>query len=453
MGVAGGTGTGSAGAGSAGAHGDSRVWTVAAPITPQAEAGKDLSADVALNADGEGVVTWLRGAVVMARRYHAGTGTWDDEKIVGGKASPDGTDVGIDAAGNALIVWTDDSAPSNLSIWWSRSSADGATWSAPRRLTTTKFMTTPSLAVAANGMALVAWGENIGNMMTTRACDFRNGEWNTTINLPKAGTSEAGSDPRVAIDATGKGWLIWQQAGSADLDDWRQRIWVQRYDAGWQTNTVVMLDETDPDTSDGTVSPFVALNDAGVGAALWLERGASVPATDPRLWARRFDGTKWLRQELLAQGTLEFMPPGPQAAVGADGTIVAAWGQTLAMAYQATAARFTPGASGWDVSRSVETNNLALNANRDWVSPRLGVDGQGNGMMVWRQRLDGPIRVLPTTSRLVAGNPLWEPDNGVPLRDDHAASIATLGLGVSRNGTALAIWSYGKDTVWASVYR
>jgi len=268
-----------------------------------------------------------------------------------------------------------------------------------------------------------------------------------------AGTAETGSDPRVAIDATGKGLLIWQQPGTADLDDWHTRVWVQRYDAGWQPNTVVMLDDTDIDVSDGAASPSVALNDAGVGVALWLERGAVNPPTDARLWARRFDGTKWLPQEILARGTFEFTPPGPQGAVGADGTIVAAWGQFQATAYQATAARFAPGASGWEVSRSVETKNLAANTNRDWVSPLLGVDGQGNATMLWRQKVDAPSRVVPATSRLLTGRPVWDPDNGIPLRDDSAASVSTIGIGVARSGLALAVWSYGRDTIWASVYR
>lgn len=422
-------------------------------ITPQASAGKDLSADVAVNGAGEAVVTWLRGPVVMARRYHAATGTWEEEKTIGGKASPSGTDVGIDAAGNALVVWTDDSVSSSLSLWWSRSTADGSSWSAPRRLTATRFVTPPNLTVAANGTALVTWAETINDKATVRACDFRNGEWSTTINLPRAGTTDLPSDPRVAIDASGKGWLIWRQPRTADLDDWTNRIWVQRYDAGWQP-TVAMLDDTD--LTDGryeATAPAVALNEAGTGAAVWLERETTQAATNSRLWARRFDGTTWLPQEILSRGTFETTPPGPQVATGADGTIVAAWAQIQATTYQATAARFKAGATGWDVARSVETNNLAGNATHEWVGPQLGVDGEGNATMVWRKRADSPVRVVPTTSRLTADGLTWDPDHGIPLRDSGAATLSTVGIAVARTGTAVAVWSSGQDTLWASVYK
>jgi len=392
--------------------------------------------------------------VVMARRYHAGTGTWDEEKVVGGKASPSGTDVGIDAAGNALIVWTDDSASSNLSLWWSRSTADGSTWSAPRRLTATRFMTPPSLAVAANGVALVTWAENINDKATVRACDFRNGEWNTTVHLPKAATTEATSDPRVAIDGAGKGWLIWRQPRTADLDDWTNRIWVQRYDAGWQPSSLALLDDTDlTDLKYEATAPAVALNEAGAGVAVWVERETTQAGANSRLWARRFDGTAWLPQEILSRGTFETTPPGPQVAAGADGTLVAAWGQVQATAYQATAARFKAGATGWDVARSVETNNLASTTTHEWVAPILGVDGQGNATMVWRKRVDSPARVVPTTSRLAAGGVTWDPDHGIPLRDSGATTLSTVGVAVARTGTALAIWSSGQDAIWASVYK
>jgi hypothetical protein len=285
-----------------------------------------------------------------------------------------------------------------------------------------------------------------------RACDFRNGEWNATINLPKAGTSGDETAPRVALDASGKGFLTWSQYSA--VDQAVRRVYVQRYDSGWQT-PVTMLDDTDTtDLDKEAVVPSVALNAAGVGVALWVERTWGITPVDSRLWARRFDGTKWLPQEIVARGTFEFTPPGPQAAAGADGTLVGAWGQVQATAYQACAARFTPGASGWEVARSVETTNLAAaNPNRDWVTPRLGVDGKGNATMLWRKKVDAPPRVVPTTSRLVAGAPAWDPDNGVPLRDDGASSISTLGIAVAGNGTALAVWSYGKSTVWASVYK
>ena len=451
----GGNGTGGNGAGGSSADGGTdaglggstgRSWSVAEMVEND-RTDMDRFPAAAMNASGNGVVAWQRGSAIWARSYDGATRTWGTAVNVGPTANFGNLDVGIDRNGIATLVWAGVSGdPASQGIWASRSDSTRTTWSTPAHVSTAANAFLPTVAVGqgADGTVLMAWTENPGNnLFTTRSAAFTvaAGTWGA-VNTPMSGVDANDRNPRVAIDGTGKGFLIWE---SPPTTVGVPSIWVQTYNAGWSAASVTPLSMH---TTGDAYSSSIALNETGAGTAIWLHTGAS----SAELWARRYNAGAWGTQELLATGSFEFDPV-PEVAIDPNGTSVAVWSQALPTNYNARASRHVAGATTWEAPQSLETDNLVGNSTSQYVGPVVGMDSAGNAIAVWRKQL-ATGRTVVYSSRLVPGSTAWTPTNGMALHDDgmHAAFVTD--LAVSRDGTALATWYYGTEfDIWASIYR
>ncbi len=401
----------------------------------------------AMNASGNGLVAWQRGSALWARSYNGATRSWGTAVNVGPTANTGNLDVGIDRNGVATLVWAGISGDlASQGIWASRSDVTRTTWAAPIHITTAANAFLPTVAVGqgADATVLTAWTENPGgasnNLFTTRSAAFT-GSWGA-VNTPMAGVDSGDRNPRVAVDGTGKGFLIWEDppttGGVAS-------IWVQTYNAGWSAASVTPLSMH---TTGDAFSSSIALNETGAGTAIWLHTGAS----SEELWARRYSAGAWGAQELLATGSFEFDPV-PEVAIDPNGTSVAVWSQALPTNYNARAARHVVGAATWEAPQSLETDNLVGSSTSEYVGPVVGMDSAGNAIAVFRKQLASG-RTVVYSSRLVPGSTTWTPANGMALHDDGTHAAFVTNLAVSRDGTALATWYYGTEfDIWASIYR
>ena len=456
----GGKGTGGTGMGGNGTGGSSpdggtdaglggstgRTWSVAEMVEND-RTDFDRFPVAAMNASGNGVVAWQRGSALWARSYNGATRSWGTAVNVGPTANTGNLDVGIDRNGIATLVWAGVGGdPTSQGIWASRSDSTRTTWSAPAHITTVANAFLPTVAVGqgADGTVLTAWTENPGNnLFTTRSSAFTvaAGTWGA-VNTPMAGVDSGDRNPRVAVDGTGKGFLIWEDppttGGVAS-------IWVQTYNAGWSAASVAPLSMH---TTGDAYSSSIALNETGAGTAIWLHTGAS----STELWARRYNAGAWGTQELLATGSFEFDPV-PEVAIDPNGTSVAVWSQALPTNYNARASRHVAGAATWEAPQSLEIDNLVGNSTSEYVGPVVGMDGAGNAIAVFRKQL-ATGRTVVYSSRLVPGSTTWTPTNGMALHDDGTHAAFVTNLAVSRDGTALATWYYGTEfDIWASIYR
>jgi hypothetical protein len=440
----GGAATGGAGMGGAGTGGagGSRVRAWSTPeMVEDDRTDIDRFPKVAMNARGDAVVAWQRGAVMWARTYDGVAGVWRAASAI----TPSGVytgniDAGIDSAGNAMVVWAGD--PDD-GIWWSRST-NGTIWSPPARLSTNSSFL-PTLSVGPDGTALLAWTENPGNnMFTVVAADFRGSSWSSNIYRPKPGTDSGDRSPRVSVDGSGRGFLIWSQP---DITGAMDSIWVQRYSGGtWAAAPTTPL-AANP-TYD-YYAPSIALNTAGVGTAIWLQNAAS----GRELVARRWDGNAWRDPEQLATGSFIDSDPVPEVAVNDQGSSVAVWSQPLPNNSVVRARRHVAGSAAWDPVQSLESTSMVTLTTDDYEGPVVGMDGAGNAIALWRKRLAGGRNVV-NTSRLAAGATTWAPAEGMVLHDDGTLGAFVIGLGVSQNGSAMAVWYYGTNfDIWASIYR
>lgn len=431
-----------------GGSGPGRTWS-AAQALEEDHSEEDNHPSVALNATGDGVVAWQRGQALWVRRYDATQNSFGAASQVSTASRYDDLQVGIDAQGNAMLVWARDDTDDTRGIWWSRSTHGGGSWSTPKAIAFGNLYRS-RLAVSAVGMALAAWTERAADnvRVSVGSSDFRDGDWNPVVNVPRPGTGLGDRNPRVAVDGQGRGFLIWEQPAAVNENS---RVWSERYDGGWLPESVAPLDSY---LVDDSYTPALALNETGAGTAIWLQR------TDfaPQLWARRFDGRSWGEPEYLAGAPLIEWDPPPQVAVDPAGSSVALWSEVTSLEdipqyYHVHAVHHLAGDAHWQAPARLETHNLIGADLTEYTGSLVGLDGDGNALATWRKELPSS-RLTVVWSRLRADSAAWAPDDGAPLNDDPTRSALATDLAVSRNGTALAAWSYGPEfDIWVSAYR
>ena len=423
----------------------SRAWSMAEPVQNEA-ANDDGSPSVAMNAAGDGMIAFQRGGALWARPYEGVNQRWGAPVRVAPISRARDFQVGMDGQGNALIVWARDDTDADQGIWSSRTTDRGATWSAPRRISAGPH-TRPTLAVGPNEGALAAWTAHLSdNTNTVMTCDFRDGDWNTTLNMPLMGTDSGDRNPRVAVDGMGRGFVIW---GQPAVPNEVSSVWTERYDGGWQAPSVEPLESYDDDDAD---TPSVALNETGAGMAIWQQ----ITAAGPEIWARRFDGARWQNPVMVGMGFLVEWDPPPQVAIDPAGDAVAIWSQVLPnnhFVYDVFAARFVAGTAAWEAPQALETDNMIGSDLTQYAKPLVGMDRAGNALASWR-KVTASNRVLVHASQRALTAATWSPVNGTALYDDGVGSALSTDFAVSRDGTAIAAWTAGPAfDAWVSVYR
>ncbi|MES1207392.1 MAG: hypothetical protein ABUS79_15755 [Pseudomonadota bacterium] len=426
-----------------------RAWSDVETIA-RAPGEEDRYPAVVMNAGGDGLLSWLRGGALWARPYDGAHQRWGTAVMVAPVARAASPRVGIDGQGNSVLLWARDDTEEDQGIWSSRGTNHGSDWSSPVRLRAGKALG-PQLAVSAGGTALAAWTERSdGNVLTVASCDFRAGAWNPVVNIPRPGADSGDRNPRVAVDGGGGGFLIWEQP---DSPNGVSSVWTERYDGSWVFSSVAALETF---TGDDAYAPSLALNESGVGMAVWLQLGANGAAGGPQIWGRAYDSGAWKDAAVIGSSPLIEWDPPPDVAIDPAGSAVAIWSEVLPSNpefYNVRAARHRTDARTWGAPRFLETTNLISSDLTEYASPRVGIDGAGDTLAVWR-RVTAAAGVQVYTSRLSASATDWMPENGEALHHAATQSTLTLDLAVSRNGTALAAWYDGAAfELRTSIYR
>ncbi|MCP3144119.1 Ig-like domain-containing protein [Pyxidicoccus xibeiensis] len=165
-------------------------------------------------ADGTALLAWLRledgRQTLQGRRYVPGVG-WDlplaiDADLVGHSIDPQ---VRFDAAGNAVVVWSQFDGAHN-SILANHYTA-GAGWGQALVLEThdAGSARTPQLAVDARGHAVAVWEEEHGPLSRIAASRYVAGRgWSPATHLD-TGCGGSGTRPQVALSTGGHAMAVW----------------------------------------------------------------------------------------------------------------------------------------------------------------------------------------------------------------------------------------------------
>lgn len=399
----------------------------------------------------------LEAAPPDAGCVEAGAESWDTQA-----ARLDGTStdanrlarIGIDGAGNAVVVWEQQSlAASTWTVWASQYATNGA-WTAPRQIDGTgstgiPIEPGPALAVSANGTAVVVYqtGSPGGPMPTnvTYAVYSPASGWGAaTAFFPPTAPAQVGGNarPKVAIDSKGNAVAVWaQDMGDQTLNaDFGLEIYAARAAAGQPFGPAVLLSSYA--VSGFSWRPHVAIDEQGDAVAAWEADPSNSPI---RVMAARFDGASWGAATFIDSPiSTSNLGIEPRVVMDANRSALVVWaegqsGGTVA----AYSARYAAGS--WSSAVQLDANlNTSLNAS----GARVVLDAAGNATAVWQNITNDsshPNSIL--AARNVGGT--WTP--AAPLDTAKPGGNYRPELAVDDAGDVMVVWD-DQGNVWAAQY-
>jgi hypothetical protein len=422
---------------------DGRVGDLAHAMTVSGWSASDAALaadpDVAVAANGDGLVAWSEvvagHSVVRARFLAAGAGA-----AVALSASGDAglAKVAFDAAGDAIVVWTQFENGRN-DIWTCRFVAATRTWGAPLRLSAPNAVAdtnVPDLAVDGAGNALVVWHQGDGRANHFDVWSSRyvaaGDAWSAPALLSDGVMSAF--NPHVAVDAGGVGAAAWTQ-GQDDgtvVSNGPEDIWARRIDRNGIASTATRLNRVAGDI-DGVYGQIaLAIDGQGNGFALWVQGSGTLPLVIHA--ARLSASTGWQVDTVITSNPLD-SSYGPHLAFDAAGNAVAVWQQQTGVGAFGGFARFDIATGLWGASGAFGTDVAG-----DVYDPHVAVDGAGNATAVWYQLdVDGSESVQ--SSRSLAGA-AWSASSLLGAVPAGGFSYPVPKVAANVAGTTIALWGF-----------
>jgi hypothetical protein len=319
--------------------------------------------------------------------------------------------VGIDAAGNAVFLWTRFDG-TNWRLQARSRSAAGVLSAVQNVSPAGEDVFKAEIAVNASGDAVFTW-LRIDSQVWRLKIRARSAAGVLSPVQTVSPLGQPAEEPAVAIDSTGRALVVWR-----GHDGTFERIRARARSAAGVLSAIQTLSAP----GDHGWSPDVAIDSNGRAMVTWY----------------RFDGS-WYRVEARTRtaggslGPVETLSPEgagaqfPQVVIAPDRTAIFIWtrGDGTSIRVQAVARSATGELS--------DVRTLSP-AGQHAFRPKVAVDAAGNAVFVW-SRSDGTDLRIQTRARSAAGalSPVQTLSN--PGSDSHDADVA-----VDANGNAMFVW-------------
>lgn len=427
---------GSGGAGGAGAPPPpSTAWQV--PQFLEQTNAEARGVDVAINADGTGYSLWQQreGAnfVVYASRYR--DGLWAPaQRVSDVDADGDAFDVEVVVLpdGEALAAWQQVSA-GKLSVAFKRT-VNGV-WPTDGDALESDLDELNALEMVADGKgnAALVWSQTKGASTEIRGAVFYEIDFGVS-NPISTDTTQNAHSPDVAIDAEGRVLVVWVQLNATSGVE---TVRASAYTGGdWQPEV-----ELNPDETQGSSSPQVAVGVHGAALAVWVRGdGESIQGRRATQFAQGIWSTPLV---------LDSAGPGrmfsPQVALDAQGHTTVVWLQEDGLPGDSILSlRSGRGADTLTDFQVVETNDAA-----SAQLPEIGIDATGRVVAVWEQRQGVPMDMLANRLDPVTGQ--WGTPE--PIESDNLRSASTASLAVNAAGQVVVAWEQANGDVMANAFK
>jgi hypothetical protein len=417
---------------SSAATADTRKWkTVHRVDCPTFPVGCSNTADmfspqVAVDATGNAVAVWQvvdRGAAhILASRYNVSTLMWEAsvpiDGTVGGASD---AQVGMDAGGNAMIVWTQTDGVQAL-----RRAANGTLGTITPLQAIMGHGSVPQVAVFPNGDAIAVWHQSNGTRkrIYARRYTASTNQWEPTARTVDSDLSTSDATvAQVAADTSGNALVVWQQGDT--------QIGANRYSAGnWLGGTTL------PSASQTASVPQVVIDARGIGRAVWVGFDASPTVNRDRIWSSRFVD-QWEAAVPVEDNTGPVSSgnaTSPSIAVDSNSNAVVVWTQFDGAHTNAWSSRYVANRAQWEGAALIES----IDGNA--ISPAIAMDANGNALAVWQQPTAGSVTNIYaaryTPSAILQDS--WAPAALIERDDSGSAFLPRVGF--ATDGTAMAVW-------------
>lgn len=410
-----------------------RSWQTAT-LLETSNLGYADGVEVALNASGDGMAVWSQSngstTDIWARRYTV-AGGWGTAQLIettsGDAAQPH---VAVDAAGNAVAVWSQQST-TLYNLFANRFNAATAQWGSEALLETDAGQAyAPRVTFLASGDALAVWSQGQG-APTIQAVRLVAGTWGSAQTI--SGGTGAAYQPQVAAlgNTAIATWV--QDNGGQD------HIFFNTFNGtGWSTADWL----SDPANANGsTEAPRIASDGSGRALVVWSQSDG----TDTNVYHRLYQSGSWGAVAALDTAGAPYAVS-PRVAMNASGQAVVGWTEGVADGGHPWVRSWSP-ATGWDGATPIDT---ALSAARG-DAPAVAIDGAGNVIAVWSTEVSSISADLYAIHRSAAGS--W----GSPvLLETGSASAMAPKVVADPAGRAIAVWNQaeaGFESIWAALFR
>lgn len=309
---------------------DGHSWS--APVLVYADfARDDVTANpdfqLAMDPNGNAVVAWSvydwswNHTSVRAIRYVVGTGWTGHVNLstdsVQQAFSPN---VVVDAAGNAIVVWSQNVGTSqSVAGVLAANLTAGTGWGAATLIGTSYGNwdgVSPQAAFDVSGNALVVWTDYPKPGIRSNRYVPGTG-WTGEASAADPGTTTNDEGVRLAFDKNGNAIAVWNQAGGV--------LYANRYVAGTGWGTTVVLE-----SNGGDYAEQIAIDSKGNALALW----ANFTCNSYNIQATRYvldvgwDATRRCYEGAFSVNTTLDNVGGPQLVIDSTGKAIALWVQS-----------------------------------------------------------------------------------------------------------------------------
>lgn len=296
----------------------------------------------------------------------------------------------------------------------------------------------PHLAVDPEGNAIAVWEHDANGVRTDIWANryTRRDLWGEA-RLIESNNDGPATRPRVAVDAVGNAFVVWEQSDGEDTFTWANRFTV---DNGWETARLIQTDEI-----TNARNPSVAVDPQGNAVAVWVQR--DLFSTGELVWAARYAvGEGW-----GAAQSIDPVDPslaGLMTEVGMDdaGNAIAVWTRPKIVGDNMWANRYAidpedPLEPGWQGAVMIKDNDEI-----DVTDPRIAVDPMGNAFVVWTQQDGGRVDIWTNRYHAELG---W--GSQALLEDNELADAKEPDIAVDSMGVAYAVWAQA-DPMFDNIY-
>lgn len=366
---------------------------------------------IGMDADGNAVIVWqnFNNGEVQARRRTA-TGAFSAvQTIIGGQIPQ----IAVDAQGNAVIVWFRfDGA--NTRIQARRRSAAGALSAVQTLSAAGRSADSQQVAIDADGDAVIAWrrwdGLNWRIQARRRAATGVLGPIETL-----SGPGQDATEPQVAVDASGDAVIVWYRS-----DGTNQRIQARALSAAGVLGPLQTLSQA----GQNALNPQVAVSAGGKAVIVWQRFVEGHWRIQAR--TRSPGGGLSAIQTLSADSG---SASDPQVGLDANGNAVIVWvrGTPVSPGRVQVRRRSAAGALS-----GVQT--LSAASSQSAFEPEVAVDAGGDAVIVWR-RFDGSNWRIQARTRSAGG--ALGPIQTLSATGQTATAAQ---VAADQSGDAVAVW-------------
>ena len=336
---------------------------------------------------------------IFYKRWNATSSTWTITEVLSTEYTDHGSyypSIAVDSAGNVHVVWYSSTGYGGSGgegdIFYKRWNATSSTWIPTEVVSTesTSWSSLPSIAVDGAGNAHIVWVDDTNYNGSGTDQDIFYKRWNATSStwtiteVVSTESTSYSSRPTIAVDGVGNAHVAWQDDTNYNGSGSDTDIFYKRWNATTSTWTLTEVVSTESTSYSGY--PTIAVEDAGNVHLAWFDpTNYFSSGMDDDIFYKRWNATSstWTLTEVVSTESTS-KSRWPSIVVDGVGNADMAWQDETN--YNSSGSDIDIFYKRWDATTSTWTLTEVVSTESTSISefPSIAVDGVGNAHVAWQ---------------------------------------------------------------------